>query len=163
MRIDYVIHGVNDNPLYADFWPIVSEIWSHKFRVTPILFKLSDKETDFFSDPYGGLIKEIKQVEGINSALQSQIIRLYGPKYFPDQTCLISDLDMLPISTAYFCDQVAPYETASYINYCSDAYPQDSRYPMCYNLATGKTFQQVFDLPESFEVFAQRLSDFGWG
>jgi hypothetical protein len=26
-KIDYVVMGANKNPLYLDFWPIVSKIW----------------------------------------------------------------------------------------------------------------------------------------
>ena len=27
MKIDYVIVSSDDNPMYLDFWPIVSKIW----------------------------------------------------------------------------------------------------------------------------------------
>ena len=162
MKIDYVIHGVNENPLYADFWDMVSEIWTQKFRVTPVLFKISDKDTDFYKDRHGGLVKEVKRMDGMDTGFQSQIVRLFGCAYFPEHTCLISDIDMLPISRNYFCGQAAPYPDDALIVYAADAYPHDRRYPMCYTLARGRTFKEILDLPQNFHDFANRLLEKKW-
>jgi hypothetical protein len=33
MKIDYVILGSDMNPMYYDFWPVVSKIWKKVYNI----------------------------------------------------------------------------------------------------------------------------------
>ena len=61
MKIDKVIFSVDDNPLYEGFWEIQSKICSEILGITPVLFKITDNDTDFYEDKYG-LIKHINKI-----------------------------------------------------------------------------------------------------
>ncbi|NBU98037.1 MAG: hypothetical protein EBS19_07480, partial [Spirochaetia bacterium] len=100
MNINYAVVGSDDNPLYLDFWPLVSKVWKNNIGVTPVLGLISNEDSDITETEYG-LIKKFKKIDGISSSLQSQIVRLFLTKFL-DGYSLISDIDMLPLSKDYF-------------------------------------------------------------
>jgi hypothetical protein len=110
MKIDKVIFGVDDNPLYADFWPIQAKLCTELLGITPVLFKITDNETDFYHDG-NGLVKNIdkESCPGIITSFLSQIVRMYGTKYFPNEVCITGDIDMLMFSKTYFVDDISQY------------------------------------------------------
>jgi hypothetical protein len=55
-KIDYVIMGSNRNPLYLDFWPVVSKVWKEIFEITPVLGLIDDNDSDIEESEFG-LIK----------------------------------------------------------------------------------------------------------
>ena len=42
MKIKYAIMSSDSNPLYLDFWPIVSKVWKEKFDIEPILYYIDE-------------------------------------------------------------------------------------------------------------------------
>jgi len=77
MIIGKVIFAVDDNPHYSGLWPIVSEICFKKLGILPVLFHITDEESDFLKDEYG-LVKKVKKLSDIDTGKQSQIIRMWG-------------------------------------------------------------------------------------
>ena len=99
----------------------------------------------------------------MNTGFQSQIARLYITKYYKNKVCLISDIDMLPLSKSYFVDDIQNIDNNNLIIFSSDAYPNTVRYPMCYNAAKGEVFDQIMKFEETFEEFAIKLDRMGLG
>lgn len=171
MKIDKVIFSVDDNPKYKDLWPIVSEICFKKLGVIPVLFHITEENTDFYNDEYG-IVKKIKSINGISSGIQSQLIRMWGTRFFPDEVCLTSDIDMFMFSKEYFIDQVRSFEKDDLVIYCSDAYDTrrsecvgiygENRYPICYNAATGNTFNKILGTENSFENYIEKVLSMGF-
>jgi hypothetical protein len=171
MILDKVIFSVDDNPKYKDLWPIVSEICFKKIGITPVLFYITDDDSDFYSDEYG-LVKKVKSIDGISSGIQSQLIRMWGTKFFPEEVCLTSDIDMIMFSKEYFVDQVANFKKDDLIIYCSDAYDTqrsecvgiygENRYPICYNAGTGNTFNRILGTDDSFETYIAKVLSMGF-
>jgi len=161
MQIDYAIFATDNNSLYNHFWEITSEVCLKVLGVTPVLFNICDQDSDFYEDKYG-IIKKIKSVEFFDTGFQSQIVRMYGCKYFPENVCITCDLDMIMISRSYFIDQVIDFDDDSFIIYSSDAYANKGqhRYPICYNAAKGKHFNSVLDCDVSFQEYVYRLDSF---
>ena len=119
MKIKYAILGSNMNPLYYDFWNIVSKVWKKKFNIIPVLGLICDEDSDFIETEYG-LIKKFKSIPNISVALQSQIIRLYLPKFFKNDICIMSDIDMMPLSIDYFVNNLIKYDDDKIIIHSSD-------------------------------------------
>ena len=46
MKINYVLMGSNNNPLYLDFWPIVSKVWKIFFNITPVLGLITNEKEE---------------------------------------------------------------------------------------------------------------------
>jgi len=153
MNIDYVILGSDENPYYYDFWPIVSKIWKEVFKVTPVLGLISDEDSDFQKTEYG-IIKKFKKIEKVDVGLQSQIVRIFLPKFL-NGNCLVSDIDMIPLSTKYFIESSSGLTHNNLIIYSSDN-PEclrNNMYPICYFAAHSNIFSKLFDLDLNWEQF----------
>ena len=107
--------------------------------------------------------EEYPAVEGISTALQAQILRLYAPTRYENRIVLISDIDMLPLSKEYFISNL-PKEEDEFVIYSSDVYA-NGRYPMCYIASKGDNYN-IFkeDKNETWDSFVTRLNslDYGW-
>lgn len=170
MVISKAIFAVDDNPHYEGLWPIVSEICFKKLGIVPVLFHITEEDSDFYTDEYG-LVKKIKKLSDIDSGRQSQIIRMWATKYFPDEVCIISDIDMMMFNREYFVDQVKDYSDDDLVIYCSDAYDPNrpecvgiysNRYVLAYNAATGKTFNRILDTYCEFDEYIRRVLNAGF-
>jgi len=164
MKIDYAIMGSNDSPMYLDFWPIISKTWKEVFNITPVLGLICDEDSDFIQDEYG-IIKKFKAVEGVDTGLQSQIVRLYLTKELTG-TMVISDIDMVPLSKQYFIDQVQDFDPSKIYVMSSDNVEcnNNKEIPMCYNISDSQLFARMLGLDETWVEFVNRLNamNFGW-
>lgn len=156
MKIEYAIHSVDDNPLYADFWPLVSKVWKVRFGIEPLLLVVKDKFTFNVKDydtTYGKVVN-IHPVSKYETYLQCLWVRYWYPCQLPESVSIISDIDMFPISKHYFIEQIANIDSEKYVH----LYPiSESYYPTCYHVAKGKTFKKVLKLPETLEASLKEL------
>jgi hypothetical protein len=178
MKIDKVIFGVDDNPLYADFWPIQAKLVKEILKAEPVLFHITIEDSDFYFDGHG-TVKKINKDNcfDIITSFQSQIVRMYGTKYFPDEICLTADIDMLMLNPDYFIDQIKDVPDEDLIIFDSMGYDPDriecqdpslhchERYPICYNAGKGKTFDKILNTNREFSDYIDELQKLrlGWG
>jgi hypothetical protein len=162
MKINYVLMGSNNNPLYLDFWPIVSKVWREVFNITPVLGLISDEETNIYNDG-NGLVIKLKSIEGFDDGLLSQLVRLYLPKFL-EGNCIISDIDMIPLSKKYFIEDLNEYSDNDFI-IMSSHHPQTidtNQYPMCYVVGNDKIFKELFTLEDDWISFIKKIPHQGW-
>ena len=164
MKINYAIMGSNENPMYLDFWPIISKTWKEVFNITPVLGLICDEDSDFIEDEYG-LIKKFKTIEGIDSGLQSQIIRLWLTKELTGNM-VITDIDMVPLSKQYFIDQIEHFDVSKIYSMSTDNAEcnNNKEFPMCYNISDSQLFAKMLELDNTWVEFANKLHsmNFGW-
>ena len=152
MKIDKVILGSDTNPFYLDFWPIVSMIWKKKFKIEPILILIHDNKNITVTEEYGKVFY-IDPVENVPLNIQAQCCRYFFPLTDLEAIWCISDIDMLPISTNYFIESIKHISDEKFVNLNSHSIAAN---PACYNIAKGKTYKEVLDLPETFEKFLKQ-------
>ncbi len=177
MKIDKVIFGIDDNPLYQDFWKIQSKLVKKVLDAEPVLFHITDKDSDFFNDGYG-TVKQINKNKctGIITSFLSQIIRMYGTKYFPDDVCMTSDIDMLILNKEWFVnniqiisdDHIVIMDSIAYSldrKECQKDYNNRNRYPICYNIGKGSEFNKILNTDRDFPTYSHELGllRLGWG
>lgn len=162
MNIDYVIVSSDTNEMYLDFWDVIKPVWNDFIGIKPILVLICDEES--FEDNGDSIVIKIKKIDNIDIALQSQLGRIFGLKYFQNKNILISDIDMIPLSKTYFTDNAKPYNNNSIVIYSSDAYPNNIRYPMCYVLSNTEIYKDIFNLNDiTFNDFMLNMVKYGWG
>jgi len=174
MKIKKIIFA-SDNSYFLEFWPIQAKLCRELFGWEPVLFKISDEDSEFYNDG-NGLVKNIKSVQGIHTAIQACTVRMFGTKYFPEDVCVCGDLDMLMINKNYFIEQLKHYPDDSFVIMSSDAYdfsrPESNElfvkeplpfkqemYGYVYNVAKGKTFTKILNSDCSFDEFMNRHSN----
>lgn len=164
MKIDYVIIGSNLDTMYLDFWPIISKTWKEIFNITPVLGLICDEDSEFIQDEYG-IIKKYKAIDGIDTGLQSQIVRLFLTKEL-NGNVIISDIDMLPLSKDYFINQILNFDKTKIYVMSSDNVEcnNNKEIPMCYNIGDSQIFSNILEVDNSWIKFCNKLNnlDFGW-
>ena len=161
MKIHYSLMGSDMNPFYLDFWPVVSRVWKQKFNITPVLGLICDEDSDLYDDGYG-LVKKFKPGNYFNIGNQSQLVRLYLSKFLSGN-CIISDIDMIPLSKKYFIDDLKKFKKEDLIVMSSN-HPMDgpNQYPMCYVAGNSTTFNKIFKTDVSWNSFLGSIPDNGW-
>jgi len=165
LKLDRVILGSDLHREYIDFWPLVAKAWKQIVGVTPTLALIAPK--DVYVDESVGQVIRFEPIPGIPTHTQAQVIRLLLPALFPDDVCIISDMDMIPCSKHYFTDSIMAIPDDNFVVYRDRAYPvHEHHYPMCYNAAKGKVFAELFgvtsadDIPKIIIQWSQKK--LGW-
>lgn len=145
LEVKRVILSTNNNPLYIEFWPVVAPLWKAMgFKPTLALVANSDCPID---TSIGDVIR-FDPIPGIPESLQAQVIRLFLPILFPDEGCMISDIDMIPISPSYFREGSVNCPDHAFLVYRNKApgYAGGGKYPMCYLAGKGNVFRSIFGI-----------------
>jgi hypothetical protein len=150
LKIDRVILATNDNPTYIDFWPYAAKAWTQLIGVKPTLALIAHDHVKV--DESLGEVIRFKPIPGIATGLQAQVIRLLLPAYFPNQTCIISDIDQLPIKESYFTEAIAHISKEKFVIYNNKCYGFKARFPMCYIAAQGQTFKDIFRIRNKYDI-----------
>lgn len=162
MKIDYALMGSNKNPLYLDFWPIVSKVWKKKFNITPVLGLISDEKPGIYEDEFGIIIKH-NTFSGYSDGLLSQLVRLYLPKYL-NGNCIVTDIDMIPLSKKYFVDFISEYDDNDFLILSSkhEQTINTDQYPMCYVVGHSDKYRELFSLENDWGTFISKVDNVGW-
>ena len=170
MKVNKIIFSSDDSH-YLDFWKINSEITFKKLGITPVLFHITDEDSDFFEDEFG-LVKKIKRLTNHSDKVQSQIVRMYATKYFPNEICLTNDIDMFLFNKDYLVNNLENISDDDMVILNSDAYDSNrpecryeyagpDRYPICYIASKGTTFNKILNTDVSFQEYADRVESVG--
>ncbi len=138
MKIDTVILSSNDNPDYIQFWPIVSEAWT-LMGVEPILIYTGEQKLNL----KGNVINFYSK--NMDSSFVAQNIRILYPSLLDGNTCIVSDIDNLPLSKNYFVNSVLNFNDNSFIIYRPDACPPNM-ISMMWNAANSSTWKEIFNI-----------------
>lgn len=155
LELNRVILSTDENPLYIQFWPVVAEAWK-AMGVRPTLALISEHDC---VDPTIGDVIRFDPIPGFSTGMQAQVYRLFLPALFPEEGCVISDIDMVPISKEYFVDNAKLCPDSSFLIYRDAAIPAEyQEYPMCYIAAKGKIFGSIFRVADKID-FVDRLRE----
>lgn len=142
--ITRVILSTNDHPDYIQFWPLVAQFWRDVVGARPTLAYINEQNAPL--DASLGDIIKFKPIPGVPTSVHAQTIRLLLPTLFPDDICITSDIDMIPLQKNYFTDPLKDLKSGEFVVYRRDAYGEDQkRFPMCYFAAHGSTFKDIFN------------------
>lgn len=149
MKIDYAIMSSNNNPLYLDFWPLVSEIWKTRIGITPVLV-LIDKDPDSIEvDDRYGIVHRVKESNQFPDYLYYTNARVWFASKCADKVCAICDIDMIPLSKFYFNDYISDINPDAFVWLASPRYDIYNQHIMNYATSKGSNFQKLFDIDQS--------------
>lgn len=138
-----IMLSCDDNPFYYEFWNDVSYIWKNIFLFDPILFYISNEENKNLSEEYGRVIR-VDKLKNIPVYLQAQLARVYFSKQFQEDICLISDIDMMPVSKKFFDkNKIANNTKENSFFHLNPTKREFGQLPMCYYTGYGRTFDKL--------------------
>ena len=146
MKIERVIISSTKHKNYIDFWPIISKAWKN-IGVKPTLIYTSNKKTSMSEQEDVISI----HIDKINPVFTAQNIRLLAPVLFPDEVCILSDIDIMPLSKNYFFETIKNIDESNFIIYRPEACPPEML-ALCYNAALGKTWGEIFEVSNKKEI-----------
>ena len=149
MKINKAFMSVDDNPLYSDFWEPVSKVWKLRFGITPHLIYFGEQD---LSEEWGTVTK-VTPVKGIPIHFQTQWARFWFTSQEEDSVCIVSDIDMFPVSKHHFGDQLSDIDSNKYVHLTGNHRPL----PVCYHVAKGSVFKKVLKLDDTFEESCKRI------
>lgn len=173
MKIQKAIVSTNSNPLYFDFWEMLSYIWKKKMGIDPVLVYIDENpDKAQISDKWGEVIR-IKTVENVPEYLQTQWSRFFFTNRYPDQICMTSDIDMFPLNKDYFTTSLNSIvlDDTSHVHLNAngvtgrfeDWLEGNCNLSVCYHVNYGRAFQKIFNMLPKWEDEMKRLHSFNLG
>lgn len=182
MKVDRVILSSNLNPMYYDFWNIVSKIYRENFGIIPTLVFFGTEEDVKrigLSTEYGEILYE-KEIPNIPN-WQFTWALFYATKYFKNETCLIMGIDHIPLGTYFIKDLIEKIDDYKYVMMVDNHYSFSGQKSndwdtggycqSSYHIAKGSTFNQFYNFEDSFESEINKVNNSkvtpmwgnGWG
>lgn len=137
-----VILSTDDNPDYIQFWNVFAPVW-RQFDLRPTLVYVTSSPNWDAIDQQLGDVVVTSPLDGIWTGNQAQSIRLLIPSEFPDDFCVLSDIDLLPLRKSFFFERAVEAQDDQIVIY-RNSYPHLFRYPINYVAAKGSTFEELF-------------------
>lgn len=165
MRVNRVVITLTPNPIYVPYWNVISRVWHTKFGITPTLvFNGDQSELDScaLSTAHGEIMRldSIPEVRLNRQRDWSCTWSLfYGASLFPNEVCMLSGIDQMPLGSMFF-DAVRDLPESAYAVGFGDAYG-GTGYPSSHHVAKGRRYQEIFGIDadwktEVVKVFATR-------
>ena len=139
--------AVNLNQRYLDCVPLFIEYWTS--------FESSDKAIQYIPKvlvlagelpqeltPYAEWCELLELDNRISSTFGSQAVRIFQPALEESEFVITTDVDMLPLDDRVFMAGVRELVNGSDFVICRDVLA-DGQYPICYNIASPKTWAMV--------------------
>jgi hypothetical protein len=156
MKLSTVISCVNNNINYYLFIPKQILFWK-KFGINFLAVFVGDKIPSEL-EQYSNNIILWKHNANLNSAFVAQNLRMYYPALLDlpnDELLMITDMDMLPTNSIYYCSNLENFTVDDFIYY---RHIDGNQIYMCYNAAHPSVWKKVFNV-NSVEDIIQKIND----
>ena len=147
MKIDCVITACNLNQMYVDFIKYFISAWKIILDNVDIkIILIAEKIPDLLLDVKENIIL-FPPIENISDVFISQYIRLLYPVILNYQNgVLISDIDMIPMNSKYYINNISHLPDNSFVSYRDESMKKYLQIPMCYCIASSKTWGEIFNI-----------------
>jgi len=153
MILDCVLTSVNENELYLDFIPIFIKTWNKLYpsvdvKIILIAYSIPEKYVCYKNN-----LILFEPIENVKTSFTAQFIRLLYPCLLSyENGVLITDMDMLPMNKNYYTEHIKLYENNKFIYYRHNKLFNQKQLAMCYNVATPKTWNDIFEVNNENDI-----------
>lgn len=147
MKLDCVLTAVNENKLYLDFVPIFIKTWNKLYPYVDVKIILIAKNIPDNLLSYKKNFILFEPIQGILTSFTAQFIRLLYPCILNYKNgVLITDMDMLPMNSTYYTENIESFENDKFIYYRGSVLIRQKQIAMCYNIATPQIWKDIFSV-----------------
>lgn len=164
-KLDRVILTCNEDTSYLQLWPLAARAWKDIVGVQPTLILVA--EDDVQVDDTVGDVLRFKPVPDVPTALQAHYIRLLVPALYPDDVCIVSHIELIPLQQKFFTKYIESIPEDCFVIYRNHYYWWSKpRININYVAAKGSVFREIFGVQTMDEIAGaiyawQRLGK-GW-
>lgn len=133
--------SANDDSKYRGFWPVVARAWKN-LGIQPVLVYFGDDGFEREARAHGEVIR--LEANGVDPAYATQNIRLLVPALFPGEVSVTTDIDLMPLSAAYFQTPIRGIAKDTFVIYRSAAATAKDQIAMCYAAAEAGVWSEIF-------------------
>jgi hypothetical protein len=161
MKVDRVIMALTANPKYTGYWPYVSKLWTEKFGITPTLVFYGTEQEQLACGIRHGEFIRLNRIESVTLSREREWActwgLFYGATLFPDDICMLSGIDQVPLSGLFFDElKKVPNWPSKYVVGFGDAY-RGSYFPSSHHVATGKMFRKIYDIDPNWQMEIEKV------
>jgi len=150
MKLTNVIGSVNNNKDYYLFIPKQIIFWKN-FNIKFTAIFVGDKIPKEIEDYSDNIILWNKNLD-LNTSFVAQNLRIYYPALLNlpnDEMVMITDMDMLPMSSDYYCKNLENFKNEDFIYY---RHIDGNQIYMCYNAAHPSTWKKIFNIYNATDI-----------
>jgi len=161
IKIDRILISSDNNPLYIQFLPVVSLAWQKLIGIKPTLAYVSyDNENIDWAKEYCQDIVVYKFGPEIKRGSTATFCaRLVVRTLFGNEICMVSDIDMIPLSKNIFVNLPSDFTRNKFLSIGynvfknGDGSPNDPavrnsklrKVPSCYTIASSKVWKEIIN------------------
>lgn len=159
MKLQCVLTATTADPLYMDFVPLFVEAWKKLYPTVETKIILVHDRIPLELEKYKEHLILFRPLPRVSNAFVSQYIRLLYPALLTqyDHGVLITDIDMLPMSSTYYTKSIESVADNAFVYY-RDGCTAANQFAMCYNVAAPKTWMEIFRI-YGLQQVEERLDD----
>tara|TARA_B100001939_G_scaffold319933_1_gene308413 strand:- start:5843 stop:6757 length:915 start_codon:yes stop_codon:yes gene_type:complete len=120
MKIDKIVFSTSER--FSVFWNINSRIWN-SFGVKPICLLFGKKKNTDMNEDHGDII-EMPIIDKFPLLIQIMWSKFYWPISEPDTTWMIGDIDLIPLQSYFFTENIASIPENNYAHLNCDGITQ---------------------------------------
>ena len=157
MKLDCVLTGINEDPLFLDFIPLFVKTWNKLYPHIDIKIILIATNIPTHLVKYQNNIILFKPIGNISTAFISQYIRLLYPAILNYKNgIMITDVDIIPMNRTYYTKNIEPFTDDKFIYFRENVCFNTNEIAMCYNVALPHIWNDIFHI-NSIEDIKERL------
>jgi hypothetical protein len=146
MILDCVLTACNTNPKYIGSIPMFIKSWKKILPHVHVKIILIAESIPENISIYTDNIILFHPINGISTAFMSQYIRLLYPAMLDYKNgIIITDVDMIPMNNKYYTKSINNISDDKFI-YMRNVLLENKEIAMCYNVATNKTWCDIFKI-----------------
>ena len=160
MLIDCVLTSCNMKERYLDFIPLFIKTWKKLYPISDIkIILINNYIPEHLNNFKEYIILYPVDDKQISSIFVSQYIRLLYPCILNyENGILITDIDDIPMNSAYFGKNIKNFDNNSFIYYRN--WQKKIEYAMCWNIACNFVWKEIFNIYSLNDISERLISVF---
>ena len=153
MKLTNVLVATDMKPLYYKFIPIFIKAWNKLFpNIKVTILVVAQKLIDELL-PYKDNIVLFPPIENMDTGFIAQNIRLLYPALMDAEGgILITDMDIIPMNTHYYTQQIVKYDNSKFISYRPLNVVGRGEIAICYNIAIKDVWRDIFNINTTKDI-----------
>lgn len=161
MIIHHTLMSCDESPFYKDFIPVITSAWN-KLGIKPVFVIIGEEEG--FEEDSEKIVFYFKTIPDIKVNFQALNARIWAWKIVGEnKNCILSDIDMMPLSDIYFNGIAKQFEEDQIVSYCDDAVEKFGQIAACYILANSGVMSKLIKETTWEEFIRKRAEETGQG